>query len=296
MRIDRIFTLILALWAWAQVQAQAPQAEILLPDGGLCQHAGFGATLAFGGDRLNYSCAEEAGLVGELRLQGDALQVDRVQLDMQASPIALLERRTVAGTVGRVVLADGTVCLSTGHGATLAFEGRRLNYACGDGEQGLIGDMREEGGRVFATRVTLHRGQDGPLAREEGEVVVALLDARLPITARAWRLRAMGEGDTLQPAVEGAEPTLGLRAGGVNGSAGCNSYFGSVLLGQDGAIRFGEMGSTLMACPEPRMEQEFRFLTALQQVRFYFIGEGGELRMFGRETLVFEPISDDPAQ
>lgn len=277
----------------------AQTTDIVLPDGGLCQHAGFGATLAVDGDRLGYSCDFEAGLVGEPHVQGDQLRVDRVQLAMHASPIAVLERRTVEGTIGRVVLVDGTVCLSTGHGATLAAEGRRLNYSCGDGDSGLIGDPWQVEGRFLTTQVTLRASEVGLQLVDEREVSIALLDASRPITAQAWRLRSMGSGDTLTPAGEGAlagdgaVPTLALRAGQVNGSAGCNSYFGVVQLGEDGAIRFGMLGSTLMACAEPRMEQEFRFLQALQQVRFYFIGEGGELRMFGEETLIFEPDGGD---
>jgi putative lipoprotein len=50
------------------------------------------------------------------------------------------------------------------------------------------------------------------------------------------------------------------------GSTGCNRYFASVTLEAE-ALRFGGVGSTRMACEEPFMAQETRFVTALDAVR-----------------------------
>jgi heat shock protein HslJ len=63
--------------------------------------------------------------------------------------------------------------------------------------------------------------------------------------------------------------TLNFADGGVSGNGGCNNYFGSAVISGD-TIRFGHMGSTMMACTEGgRMEQEDAFHTLLKlAVRF----------------------------
>ncbi len=52
--------------------------------------------------------------------------------------------------------------------------------------------------------------------------------------------------------------------GSINGHAGCNSFFGSLETTDDG-VKVGQLGSTRMACPEPIMDRESAFLSALQQ-------------------------------
>lgn len=48
----------------------------------------------------------------------------------------------------------------------------------------------------------------------------------------------------------------------VNGKAACNTFFGSFT--QEGeSIQLRQMGSTMMACPDPLMEYEGRFLKLL---------------------------------
>ncbi|MGH7354026.1 MAG: META domain-containing protein [Candidatus Rokuibacteriota bacterium] len=53
------------------------------------------------------------------------------------------------------------------------------------------------------------------------------------------------------------------------GSTGCNRYFAAVRLSERARLRFGQVGSTRMACPPLVMEQEQRFLAALEAVRGY---------------------------
>lgn len=55
------------------------------------------------------------------------------------------------------------------------------------------------------------------------------------------------------------------------GSTGCNRYFAGVQTSERGGLRFGQAGSTRMACPPAVMEQEQRFLAALEAVRSYRI-------------------------
>ncbi len=73
---------------------------------------------------------------------------------------------------------------------------------------------------------------------------------------------------------EGAKSTLGfIEAGKVAGRGGCNRFFGAVTI--DGqSVEFGKMGSTMMACPPPMMEQEKRYLDALGEAKRFEVKDG----------------------
>ena len=70
------------------------------------------------------------------------------------------------------------------------------------------------------------------------------------------------------------------------GSTGCNSYFTSVTQTST-ALQFGSVGSTKMACETPLMDQETRFLSALDAVRTHrfegdmllFVDASGRVRI-----------------
>ncbi len=74
----------------------------------------------------------------------------------------------------------------------------------------------------------------------------------------------------------------------VAGRGGCNRYFGNYTL-VDSELEFGPLGSTMMACPEAVMDQERRFLQALESTRryrldadtglLYFVDEAGTDRL-----------------
>lgn len=75
--------------------------------------------------------------------------------------------------------------------------------------------------------------------------------------------------------------TLAFDAEGkVAGSGSCNRYFGPYTLVAD-KVTFGNMASTMMACPEALMEQERRFLQTLQQVQSFGITADGALVLHG---------------
>ena len=79
-----------------------------------------------------------------------------------------------------------------------------------------------------------------------------------------------------QPVADGTEPSLIVAADGkVSGDAGCNGYFGSVIVDGE-AISFGNLGATQKTCPEPAMSQEHRLLQALDSTRGYRL-VGGDL-------------------
>lgn len=106
------------------------------------------------------------------------------------------------------------------------------------------------------------------------------------IVGPTWHLTTLDGA----PVVAGTMVTASFTdEGRVAGSAGCNSYFGSVQA-DGGRLAVGSLGSTLMACAEAVMRQETAYLTAFQAARVYSV-RGGELRVgptASEATLVFE--------
>lgn len=78
-----------------------------------------------------------------------------------------------------------------------------------------------------------------------------------------WRPQEIGGVDVP------AEADMFVRFGGegrLEGHGGCNGFFGSYRLSGE-AIEIGPIGATQMACPEPVMDREFRFLQGLENAR-----------------------------
>ena len=99
------------------------------------------------------------------------------------------------------------------------------------------------------------------------------------LTGDAWWITALGDTTLVEP----ERLTLNfLDAGRVAGSAGCNRIVGSFSLTGEG-LRFGPMASTMMACPDPLMEQERRMLDALEQVVAFDMDENGTLLLLGED-------------
>ncbi len=86
-----------------------------------------------------------------------------------------------------------------------------------------------------------------------------------PLTGSHWLLVSLGAAGEEATVLVDSEVTLQfVEAGHAGGSAGCNSYGGEYQI-EDGAISFGPLVSTMMACAdEALMEQEGRYLMALQ--------------------------------
>lgn len=84
-----------------------------------------------------------------------------------------------------------------------------------------------------------------------------------------------------QPVAAGVASSLVVSDDGkVNGNAGCNGYFGSVIL--DGsAMSFGNLGTTRQLCAAPASDQETRFLRALDRTRGYRVDDGVLLLLDG---------------
>ncbi len=73
-----------------------------------------------------------------------------------------------------------------------------------------------------------------------------------------WLLTTL-PGQTLPAAQDRNAVTVSFEAGRVHGFAGCNQFMGSYSL-DGGRLVLGMLGGTMMACPEPAMSVENRFL------------------------------------
>lgn len=74
--------------------------------------------------------------------------------------------------------------------------------------------------------------------------------------------------------IDYAQSTFSVAADGkVAGSGGCNRYFAQAEV-RDGAIRIGKAGATMMACAPALMDQERKFLAALEKAASYRIDAG----------------------
>ena len=91
-----------------------------------------------------------------------------------------------------------------------------------------------------------------------------------------WTLAEIGGA----PAAAGVGTTLTLGdAAEATGSGGCNSFHGSYSLDGE-TFRFGAIAATRRACPGPQMEQEARFLAALDATRGFRV-ESDRLLLLG---------------
>ena len=93
-----------------------------------------------------------------------------------------------------------------------------------------------------------------------------------------WVLESYGETGTLQTVLADTEITAEFKSadGKLGGSSGCNSYFGGYETSQDKLTVIPPIGATMMACPEPIMEQEQEYLSLLEAAETFRI-QGGKL-------------------
>ena len=86
-------------------------------------------------------------------------------------------------------------------------------------------------------------------------------------TGRAWELTEL-EGAA---PVDGTTIDITITDDGVSGSSGCNTYSAGADLTVDGSTLelTSEIASTMMACEQPIMDQEQRYLMALSSVASY---------------------------
>lgn len=100
-----------------------------------------------------------------------------------------------------------------------------------------------------------------------------------------WRLEDLLGGGI----IDRSHVTLTLAEdGSAAGSGGCNRYFGRWTKPAPGKLSLGKMGSTRMACAPSLMQQENKFLRALETAHgFSFTGDGALVVTTTQGTLKF---------
>lgn len=90
-----------------------------------------------------------------------------------------------------------------------------------------------------------------------------------------WRVQSVGDSAVR----EGSRITMTFRTdGNVGGRSGCNSFFAPYTI--DGTtISIGPVGGTLMACADPLMAQEHRFLQLLEKSSQFTLRDGPTLTL-----------------
>jgi hypothetical protein len=123
-------------------------AQIVLPDKRVCSYVGPEPRARDLGDPITYDCGDGRGLRGEVEIDGVYMIVDREGPE-NFDRDAIIESQEIRFLIEEIVLTDGTVCKNAGEGATLAFEGKRLNFTCDSPSVGLIGDIEIQAGGIY---------------------------------------------------------------------------------------------------------------------------------------------------
>jgi heat shock protein HslJ len=142
---------------------------------------------------------------------------------------------------------------------------------------------------LAASPALMSAASPDPSAEPTGTAPPTASPPTLTLEGTLWRLRQLRLSGAFGDVPPGIVATLQLDAGTASGSGGCNSFFASYLL-EGAAITFGPVGSTKMACPEPRMSVETFYLADLASVASWAI-EDTTLRLLeagGETVLAFE--------
>jgi heat shock protein HslJ len=130
-----------------------------------------------------------------------------------------------------------------------------------------------------ATAVGASRTKPVPQAGPAAVVATVPTPASPSLEEITWQLVAYRAGDRLVEVAAGPHPPrLRFEAGRVSGSPGCNRIGGAYTLA-DGQLSFKPtMQSTMMACPEPQMQQEQAVGLAMTRVATYRL-DGDKLEL-----------------
>lgn len=144
----------------------------------------------------------------------------------------------------------------------------------------------EAAGRVFFRTTQAYAVLNGQPTKGL-ELMMQRVSASAGLEGSSWVLEKING----KASAAGVSTTLVFGDGGkVNGKGGCNSYFAQAKV--DGQkLEISKAGSTMMACPGAKMEQESAYLKALGKVKSWK-REGAKLVLEtdGAGDLVFGPL------
>lgn len=303
-------------------------AEFVLPDGTSCLFSGTGATVAFDNKRVNYTCtpiisteslSETLAILDDPQVTGPTEYfVDFAVIAKTEGGFELHSSQVISFTAWQIVLADGRVCLHAGFGATMGFDGQRLNYTCDKGdstadEVGLMGKLVNQGEGVWLAQIDeIGRDSSGFTQLSSTQVPVAKVSGvdRRPVSAGAptsggtdasdeligttWQwVQTAYSNDSVVVADDPSRYTLLFdESGQVAVQLDCNGGSGEYTM--DGSsLLFGPIASTLIACTAD--SQATVFAKDLNEVYSYVIEEGHLFLSLKLDTgiMEFAPMEED---
>jgi putative lipoprotein len=138
---------------------------------------------------------------------------------------------------------------------------------------------------LLALAVLVIAGQ----GRGEAQQGKTAMDAAARLTGGTWLAEDIRGGGV----IDNARSTIAIAPdGAVTGSGGCNRLMGLAKV-EAGALTVGPLATTRMACVPALMDQERKFLAALEATRSYRF-EGAVLRFYdaaGTELIRFTQTS-----
>ena len=235
----------------------------------------------------------------------------RPRLMLVGEPLALQEFDGADGDAAAVLLSESSggsgeriwlavTGLRDGRaeslGAVLVGDRVRIRSLLAEGAD-LVLEVVEAGPDEAAccpTQATLKRYRlwDGGLTLTSDEVTGALSLAL--VAGTQWTLVEL-DGEPLPDGVK--PPILEIKEGRLSGFDGCNRYMGKIEESTPGQVAVGPLAGTRMACPEPAMQLEQRFLDALgKATRYDFLA--GRLLLSGEDnddqrTLLLAPAKSE---
>ncbi|MFC1980180.1 YbaY family lipoprotein [Chloroflexota bacterium] len=136
----------------------------------------------------------------------------------------------------------------------------------------------EVDGKLWFTNTTRHAVITRGNPTNNIEVILEKVGSQetLTIEDKVWMLESYGEGGNLEPLIEDTEITIEFKGseGQFSGSAGCNNYFGGYEINKNELTINPPIGSTIMACPEPIMNQEQEYFKLLETTETFKMDNG----------------------
>ena len=150
--------------------------------------------------------------------------------------------------------------------------------------------------RPIPTGLKIMARSPSPKTGETGISSQALiLTVTKPLDTTRWRLQqAINTSGQLAPVLATTKIHAEFADNKINGSAGCNRYFGSYQYGKKMALSFPTpLVTTMMACPEDIANQEQRYLQALSSITHYKI-EQKQLTLLNKDQQAILIFDYDP--
>lgn len=270
--------------------------QVVLPDGSRCLPLPPSERESVAGARVEHYCGDGVprGLVGGILESAGQVSFEVVSLDggQAAQDSAAGLSQLALFDVQQLVLENGGVCVRAAS-TTVAGDDRPAPYDCEVNGQRyvVLGTLVRDAADEYPTSyVTLaHLSDQGTVVGPDERVAVAVIDGTMPFTRTKWVLSSWGAGQA--PPIAGSAPTLTFQNGMISGSTGCNSYFAPATILMEGQLMLGVAGSTLMACSEELMAQEFRFMAALDGVSGFELIWDNLYLYGGAEVITFSPAT-----